>query len=80
MYGGSDIIVYLAALILMWLLIDLASERRVVAVVLGTEETSAPNGAGERQEKARGVAGDEKARTHKDAADRERLPLESVCG
>lgn len=78
-HGGSDIIVYLVALIFMWLLIDLASERRVVAILLGTEESSTPNGTGERQEEARVAAGDEEARTQKDAADTERLPLESVC-
>ncbi|MGD9498786.1 MAG: exosortase/archaeosortase family protein, partial [Armatimonadota bacterium] len=36
-HGGSDIIVYLAAFSFMWLLIDLVSERRMVAIILGRE-------------------------------------------
>jgi exosortase/archaeosortase family protein len=34
-HGGSDIILYLAGLGLMWALIDLVSERRLLAIIIG---------------------------------------------
>jgi len=37
-HGGSDIIVYLAAFGFMWLLIDLVSERRMLAIILGRDD------------------------------------------
>jgi len=36
-HGGSDVIIYLVALVFMWGLIDLFSERRLLAIVLGKD-------------------------------------------
>ncbi len=80
-HGGSDVIVYLAALIFMWLLIDAVSERRLLAILLGRDEDGRgqDDDAGGRREEARVVAADADTKAEQNPADPTRLPLESVC-
>jgi len=47
-HGGSDVIIYLVALIFLWGLIDLVSERRLLAIVLGRDHPPDPGGGPEQ--------------------------------
>ncbi|MBD3292318.1 MAG: exosortase [Armatimonadia bacterium] len=80
-HGGSDVVVYLAAFGLMWLLFDLASERRLLAIVLGRDEAAEH---GEHMPMESVAEGDDESeacggvRTRADCSDLSAATLESV--